>query len=316
MGSGFAPTSRSSTNTWTVPTVTSSTNLGALLTPLSLPADCLSSLWNLNTPGLITNGMYTYYTQGCAVSSCCPMGTPYSYSYEWLSTYYSPGVCPLSYRTCWRPPNLTPKVLGEFIAFCCPSNYMCPSDPTLIGSWWACHSLQGETPKTAWVLDNPKDQNTVGSEIVTRTGTYNVAYPLQIRWRSSDEAGFAAGSVRVPPMETQTRENSGGEHKTVGGNSNASLIGGLVAGIGVLGFLLLSVGALVLYRKRKGGQATPVHTGTAGVQELDGNLRERDMAQIPVAAELEDEWRRQPRAVTSIAMPGAGAGYGTGGQYP
>jgi hypothetical protein len=108
---------------WTVPSVTSSTNLGPLITPLALPSDCLSKLWDFNTPGLqpsAQQSLYTYLTQGCAISSCCPSSAPYSEAYQWLTTYYSPAVCPVSYKTCAGPSNLTPGP-SETAAFCCPA---------------------------------------------------------------------------------------------------------------------------------------------------------------------------------------------------
>lgn len=102
-----------------VPSITWSTNMGPLTTAVSLPPECLESLWNLNTPGLMPAEIYTYLTQGCAMSSCCPSGTPYSKSWEWLSTYYSPAVCPMSYRACAPPPDFQVEEL-EKVAFCCP----------------------------------------------------------------------------------------------------------------------------------------------------------------------------------------------------
>jgi len=62
----------SNPNTWSVPTVTASTNLGPLTAPAALPTDCLQKLWDFQTPGLGTGVLYSYYTQGCAASSCCP----------------------------------------------------------------------------------------------------------------------------------------------------------------------------------------------------------------------------------------------------
>jgi hypothetical protein len=103
--------------------VTSSTNLGPLITPLTLPSDSLSKLWDFNTPGLqpsAQQSLYTYLTQGCAISSCCPSSAPYSEAYQWLTTYYSPAVCPVSYKTCAGPPSLTPGP-SETAAFCCPA---------------------------------------------------------------------------------------------------------------------------------------------------------------------------------------------------
>jgi hypothetical protein len=106
---------------YSIPSVTSSTNLGPLTTPITLPAICQSALYDFQTPGLWSYNPYswTYYTQGCAVSSCCPSSTPYSKPWDWLTTYYSPAVCPDAYITCAGPENLTPRA-EETLAFCCP----------------------------------------------------------------------------------------------------------------------------------------------------------------------------------------------------
>jgi len=74
-------TTSPSPNTWTIPTVTSSTNLGPLTTPFSLPPDCLQKLYDLQIPGLIPGALYTYYTEGYAISPCCPSSTPYTSVY-------------------------------------------------------------------------------------------------------------------------------------------------------------------------------------------------------------------------------------------
>lgn len=110
---------------WTTFTVSTSTNLGPLTTAISFPDDCLSKIWDFQTPGLqppAEQSLWTYYTQGCAVASCCPNSKPYSEAYEWLTTYYSPAVCPHSYKACLGPTGFTPELAqGESTAFCCPA---------------------------------------------------------------------------------------------------------------------------------------------------------------------------------------------------
>lgn len=104
----------------TIPPLTTSTNLGPMITPMSFPNNCLSSLYDFNTLGL---GLpWTYQTQGCALSTCCPSGHYYTQGFAWLTSYYSPGVCPEAYRTCSLPPeyNSFSAVSGESIALCCP----------------------------------------------------------------------------------------------------------------------------------------------------------------------------------------------------
>jgi len=73
-------TTSPSPNTWTIPTVLSSNNLGPITTPFSLPPDCLQNLYDFQTPGLIPGALYTYYIQGCAISPCCPSSTPRAFA--------------------------------------------------------------------------------------------------------------------------------------------------------------------------------------------------------------------------------------------
>jgi hypothetical protein len=101
-----------------IPTITSSTNLGPMTTPLTFPADCTDNMWNMQTDGL--GVPWTYYTQGCAVSSCCPSSknNP-TEGWGWYSSYYSPRVCPAQYKTCQAPSIIT-AAQGETVAWFCP----------------------------------------------------------------------------------------------------------------------------------------------------------------------------------------------------
>jgi len=105
-----------------VPAWTTSTNLGRLTTT-SFPSDCLSKLYDLHTLGL--GVPWTYNTQGCAVSTCCPSGHFYSEPWAWMTSYYSPSLaCPAEYRKCPPPPSPTAlsSQPGETIAFCCSTS--------------------------------------------------------------------------------------------------------------------------------------------------------------------------------------------------
>ncbi|OCL02995.1 hypothetical protein AOQ84DRAFT_163174 [Glonium stellatum] len=117
-----------------IPPFTTSTNLGPL-PPTSFPPECLSTLWDMNTYGL---GMpWTYETQGCAIKTCCPYGKQYTEAWAWMTSYYSPGVCPSQYRACKPPasPSALSSAEGETIAFCCPNNYGCPQTGDFYQFW-------------------------------------------------------------------------------------------------------------------------------------------------------------------------------------
>lgn len=102
---------------WGVPSVTSSTNLGPLTTSISFPANCFTNLYDFQTYGL--GAPYTYETQGCALSTCCPYDKFYTNGWGWFSSYYSPAVCPSEYKSC-APYTALVKEPDETAIFCCP----------------------------------------------------------------------------------------------------------------------------------------------------------------------------------------------------
>jgi hypothetical protein len=103
------------------PRFTTSHNLGPLTTPVSFPQNCFSNLYDLNKDGLGPSGAWK--TQGCAISTCCPSNNFYTEDWAWMTSYYSPGVCPSQYQSC-SPPTRTGLILTptahEKIVFCCP----------------------------------------------------------------------------------------------------------------------------------------------------------------------------------------------------
>jgi hypothetical protein len=102
------------------PPITTYANLGPLTTQASFPANCLSSYYNFQTFGLGWN--VSFVTQGCAIETCCPDGNFYTEDFAWMTSYYSPGICPVGYRTCNPPPSPTTlsSASDEVIKFCCP----------------------------------------------------------------------------------------------------------------------------------------------------------------------------------------------------
>jgi len=116
------------------------------------------------------------------------------------------------------------------------SAYSCPGDVT-DAPWWACHSLMA-APTTAYVLDNPSAQNTIRTETVTSINVFNVAYPLQIRWKEGD---FVSSTGMAPEPKTGTTPST-----TSGGNGNESSEGGLGATGTIILSTVLSVVAILV----------------------------------------------------------------------
>ncbi|KFY70227.1 hypothetical protein V499_09351 [Pseudogymnoascus sp. VKM F-103] len=235
-------------NKITIPSWTTSTNLGPLPTT-AFPSDCLNNFWNFNTPGL---GMpWTQMTQGCAAKTCCPSGNVYTEPWAWMTSYYSPGVCPSQYRSCSGPP--APSALssapGETIAFCCPTNYNCPNTVGEGGLFQYCQSLLS-TPTTVIVVDNIFDQKTLSTSSWTPASglpsSWQAVYPIQVRIRANEviptatsttETNSALPTGTQPPTETNSNPAQTSSDTSSSSSSSTpvgAIVGGVIGGLALL----------------------------------------------------------------------------------
>lgn len=182
---------------------TTYTNLGSL-GPTSFPSECLQSLWQFHNSD-IDNDPFYYYSQGCAASTCCPSSNYYTDYHGYISSYYSPGVCPSEYRECTPPPapSTIPTSSGETIAFCCPNAYACPEtlgQGTGSPYWLFCQSLMWATSTTYFDMNDIFDQKTTATGTyelpATQNGMYVLAF-LQIR-NAMSQTG-----IITPPSSSQ-----------------------------------------------------------------------------------------------------------------
>jgi hypothetical protein len=231
------------------------TNLGSL-GPTSFPTECLESLWNFHTS--IRDDVFFYLSQGCAASSCCPSGNVYTESYAYMTSYYSPGVCPSQYRSC-SPPSAPTTILsnpGETVAFCCPTNYDCPQytgQGTNAPSFLFCQSAATYITTTYFDVDNVFDQKTTAigttSDTVYPAGIYVLALPIQVRMPATQSATLTT----TTSISTTTSSSSPiASTKSAMPISSPSLSKGAIAGIAVGAFLggalVLAVIGFFLYR--------------------------------------------------------------------
>ncbi|KAK2797554.1 hypothetical protein FQN50_009149 [Emmonsiellopsis sp. PD_5] len=241
----------------TIPRFTTSfTNLGPLPTT-AFPADCLSELWDLQTTGL---GIpWTYNTQGCAVKTCCPSDNAYTEAWAWMTSYYSPGVCPSQYRSC-RPPAM-PTALsssqGETIAFCCPTNYDCPN----VSDFVACFSLLS-TSTSVIVLNNLYDQKTVSTrpfslDSVAMSASYQIAYPIQVRSRLGETIPTALATDTSRPSNPNNAPGGSGADGGGGGGLSTGAIIGLSFGVFIAVALVVSGVLFFLYKIRWAARKEP-----------------------------------------------------------
>ncbi|OBT65074.1 hypothetical protein VE03_05207 [Pseudogymnoascus sp. 23342-1-I1] len=293
-------------NAITIPSWTTSTNMGPLPTT-AFPSDCLDSLWNFNTPGL---GMpWTQMTQGCAAKTCCPYGNVYTEPWAWMTSYYSPGVCPSQYRSCAGPsaPTALSSAPGETIAFCCPTNYNCPNTVGENGFFQYCQSMLS-TPTTAIVVDNIFDQNTLSTSSwapnSAAPSSWQAVYPIQVRIRANEVIPTATSTTEVKsassgtqtPTETSTKPAQTSSNPSSSSGSSTpvgAIVGGVIGGLAVLGLIATIVIWLVLRARRHRPDAPPLRQNYPQLPGPYGNTG----GAAPILGGIHDKATTQPLLV-------------------
>ncbi|KAL3963379.1 hypothetical protein ACCO45_000383 [Purpureocillium lilacinum] len=261
--------------TYTLPDITTSTNLG-LLPTTSFPSNCLNDLYDMRTTGL---GLpWNYNTLGCALSSCCPSSRPFTSPWGWMTSYYSPGVCPSGYRTCSPPmaPTQLSSEPGETIAFCCPGGFECPQGTSGLSLFQACGSLLA-TPTAITVLNNMFDQSIVTTTTwpvsVVPNGWWQIAYPIQIRWKEGDDFSPKSSSL------------------------SAGAIAGIVIG-SVLAAIIAAVSGFLLWRKRRRRKSASLSNG--GLKLCPAAPQELATAGYSNGSNGQKSWDRRPSELGSV----------------
>ncbi|KAF2685439.1 hypothetical protein K458DRAFT_417493 [Lentithecium fluviatile CBS 122367] len=219
----------------------------------------------MNRDGLGPSGAWK--TLGCAMSTCCPSGNFYTEEWAWMTSYYSPGVCPSDYQSCAAPTQsglrLTSKE-GERIVFCCPNNCICPNDEDMpLAAPGACGSrLTVSSQLTVYtVMNNFRDQQPDATIPYTFepgfTQELQIAYPIQIRIPDTGSpvtaTAGATGSASVGGSPNSSRK----------GSSNGGLSTGAIVGIAFGGFFSIFICCLIVYlalrrrRNHREAHATP-----------------------------------------------------------
>jgi hypothetical protein len=276
---------------------------------------------------------------GCAISSCCPSGKYYSQGFAWMTSYYSPGLyCPSNYHTCSPPPSpyQLSSASGETIAFCCPSSelgpffhpltstltfqgYICPAWQSQSGGtgivYDACNSGFSTGSQVVTVGDNIYDQSSLSQYIFTATGIttlWQIAFPIQIRWQSSD---FITSSIQSTDTKIGVTGPTSTSTSTAPELSPAQLSRGAIDGI-VIGSLIgaaLLIGVslfLFFFRRRRARSTQPINDQPKA--ELPGAgmrlpvLQNRIPTQLPVHpqpnAELEGSGLRGPISASRVSV--------------
>ena len=243
-------------------TPTYGTGAGPLTTVFQTPDFCASSLWE----DTMTPPLYS--------SICMPPN--FNNYWNWQIGYYSPGICPSGYtQACEFPTSLAtfssftdeyasskswPYYGGEVNSdetarLCCPTGYNCYSTG-MMGVGWSYSLCISTVPSTT--LRDP--EVTTGTAYTT---TENLAFAIQVRWRSEDlsilETNPTVPGQTIVPTEAVTQEAT--PQATQGGTDVSDAPGpfsrgsvAVAAGVSIGVFLLLLLTAILIWRlvkKRK-----------------------------------------------------------------
>lgn len=243
-------------------TPTYGTGAGPLTTVFQTPDFCASSLWE----DTMTPPLYS--------SICMPPN--FNNYWNWQIGYYSPGICPSGYtQACDFPTSLAtfssftdehasskswPYYGGEVKSdetarLCCPTGYNCYSTG-MMGVGWSYSLCISTVPSTT--LRDP--EVTTGTAYTT---TENLAFAIQVRWRSEDLSIFETNPTvpgqKIVATEAITQEAT--PQATQGETSVSDAPGpfsrgsiAVAAGVSVGVFFLLLLTAILIWRlarKRK-----------------------------------------------------------------
>lgn len=208
-------------------------------------------------------------------SSIC-MPPNFNNYWNWQIGYYSPGICPSGYtQACDFPTSLAtfssftdeyasskswPYYGGEVKSdetarLCCPTGYNCYSTG-MMGVGWSYSLCISTVPSTT--LRDP--EVTTGTAYTT---TENLAFAIQVRWRSEDlsilETNPTVPGQTIVQTEAITQEAT--PQVTQGGTNVSDALGpfsrgsiAVAAGVSIGVFLLLLLTAILIWRlarKRK-----------------------------------------------------------------
>jgi hypothetical protein len=239
-------------------TPTYGTGAGPLTTVFKTPDFCASSLWE----DTMTPPLYS--------SICMPPN--FNNYWNWQIGYYSPGICPSGYsQACEFPTSLAsfssftdgsstkswPYYGGdvkpdETARLCCPTGYNCYSTG-MMGVGWSYSLCISTVPSTT--LRDP--HVTTGTAYTT---TENLAFAIQVRWRSKDlsilETNPTVPGLTMVPTEAATRPQATSNGTDISDGSGPLSRGSIAvaAGVSVGVFLLLLTTAILIWRlarKRK-----------------------------------------------------------------
>ncbi|KAJ5491094.1 hypothetical protein N7539_002661 [Penicillium diatomitis] len=224
---------------------------------------------------------------------------------QWATTatWFSPGIyCPKGYTVADSHTVTSGLQLTETQARCCPSGYTMATD--LAQAWWTaepCTKVSAVTTTLNFTVYSATGASpTTTSEMVIR-GPIIHAYPVELRWQSSDSAALGSGSTTASAVPTftdatttKTSASTTGPTSSAtspstappssdGAHGSSGLSTGAKAGIGIgVAAAVIIILALLfcLWRRRKGSASSASPSKERKVSL--GNAQDDVYGEIPV----------------------------------
>ncbi|KAI0025966.1 hypothetical protein F4780DRAFT_774175 [Xylariomycetidae sp. FL0641] len=303
------------------------TNLGPLTTISTLPSQCYEE--NIAIAQNSDVDITYQLTIGPGQSSCYSSST-----FPFISSYYSPGLCPSGYTwACSDRNTYSFGAITETTVTCCPSSpYSMACNTDTVESNWGVIALAGCTTTRSSVTISEAltsglassafsaaslDPDT-GNEILF--GPIVNAYGIQVRWQPSDEAVLFPGASTAgtttsdggggpastsDPSSTPTADGPGDADGGGGGSISSGAIAGIAVGAAVAVVALLAAVAWIMWTKRRQRkqhrQSQMGEAGPGAGAGMGGDLPRNDSREQVTAAS--DPLMRHEMSSQSAASP-------------
>ncbi|CEO58936.1 hypothetical protein PMG11_03628 [Penicillium brasilianum] len=257
-------------------TSTSSTSAAIPLTTVfTPPASCTSVNWvSSDCQKSTCDGVYNIVQT--TDTDCYPSG------WAKTATWFSPGLfCPTGYTV--NNTNVVTSGLGitETQARCCPSGYAFATKA--LEYWWTPEPCT-KISKTTTVIDyTVLGVTPTTTTAVTYTHPIIHAYPVELRWQSTDSVDAVVESSATVMLTSSTGTSASSTSTPSSSSASSGLSTGAKAGIGIgvaaAAIIVIVLSLLFWFRRRRTQKAS---TQTSDDYSRDGSVFDRAPRQEPV----------------------------------
>lgn len=152
-----------------------------------------------------------------------------------------------------------------------------------------------QSTTSAIIVNNPTDQSVIGTMPVSSSDYLNVAYPIQIRWKSADTTLFHTAPETPPPVIPPSPSGiTPSAPPTSSPNSKAPLSPALIVVIvlAIVIITLIIIGCIWFIRRKK--RATAEGAAGLGAQNQDRSYVQPNVAAVQPGFENYIQPHNQP----------------------